>query len=789
METTGNETIANETAANEKTNEITEKKAETLNNDITTMDQVMASMDAAAADGKSQAISRGNIVSGTVIKITNDTVYVNVGHKSEGLISIEEFNDVGEKPEVGSKVSVMVIKPEDKNGDLILSKKRADAKFAWDDIMNNQAEDKPVKAKVIKATKGGYEAYYKGVRCFVPSSQLLDRKDSKPADYIGNSYDFKILEVNKKRNNIILSRKALIEAEENIKLDKIFSTLQEGSTVTGTVKSFTEYGAFIDIGGIDGLLHITDMSYGHVSNPADVVASIGSEITCKVLKLDRKTKKISLGIKQLSKNPWEEAGDKYKIGEIYECTVKNTADYGVFATLEPGVDGLIHVSDLSWSGRTRPNDFKSGQKISAKVLDINLEIKKIKLGVKQVTKDPWETVTEYYPENTITSGKIKSILNYGIFVELEDGIEGFIHISNISWTKKINHPSELLKVGETVEVKVLKLDLETKKINLGIKQTHIDPWTMVETKFKVEDIVEGKVTNVKKFGAFVELEEGIEGLIHISDLSWTKRLNHANEMLKTGDPVKVKIIEINPVEKKIALSYKHLTKDPWSDIETRFPIGATVEGKVTHFASFGAFVEVEEGVEGLLHTSDLSWNKKFSDPSEVVKVDETVKVLVLNIDKDNRKISLGIKQLAQDPLIAYKEKMDSGEMLDGKVKSIQEYGAFIEFDDGIEGLIHISQLADERVEKVENVVKAGQQVKVKVIEVNMGERKIKLSMRTNAALSSSSSSGHQQGGGSSSSHHSSKDKDMVNKINRENDEDTDDDTPDWKEKLNSLNTK
>ncbi|HOT74435.1 MAG TPA: S1 RNA-binding domain-containing protein [Candidatus Wallbacteria bacterium] len=770
METTGNGT-------NNKKNE--------AHNDLT-MDQVIASMDAAAAaDGKGAAISRGNVVSGTVIKVTSDTVYVNVGHKSEGLIAIEEFTDAGEQPEVGSKVSVMVLKPEDKNGDLILSKKRADAKFAWDDIMNNQAADKPIKAKVIKATKGGYEAYYKGVRCFVPSSQLLDRKDSKPSDYIGNSYDFKILEVNKKRNNIILSRKALVEAEENIKLDKIFSTLQEGSTVTGTVKSFTEYGAFIDIGGIDGLLHITDMSYGHVSNPADVVSSIGSQITCKVLKLDRKTKKISLGLKQLSKNPWEEVGDKYKVGEIYECTVKNIADYGVFATLEPGVDGLIHVSDLSWSGRTRPNDFKSGQKIKAKVIDVNLEIKKIKLGIKQVTKDPWEKVTETYPENTITNGKIKSILNYGVFVELEDGIEGFIHISNISWTKKINHPSELLKVGDSIEVKVLKLDLETKKINLGIKQTHVDPWTMVESKFKVDQIVEGKVTNVKKFGAFVELEEGIEGLIHISDLSWTKRLNHANEMLKTGDPVKVKIIEINPVEKKIALSYKHLTKDPWSDIETRFPIGATVEGKITHFASFGAFVEVEEGVEGLLHTSDLAWNKKYSDPSEVLKEGETVKVLVLNIDKDNRKMSLGVKQLAQDPLIAYKEKMDSGEMLDGKVKSIQEYGAFIEFDDGIEGLIHISQLADERVDKVENVVKAGQQVKVKVIEVNMNERKIKLSMRTNAVASSSSSS-------PASSHHSSsssKDKDLVNKINKENDNDGDDDTPEWKEKLGSLNQK
>jgi len=774
METTGNET--------------NNKKNEAQNNELT-MEQVMANMDAAAAaDGKSQAISRGNVVSGTVIKITGDTVYVNVGHKSEGLIAIEEFTDAGEQPEVGSKVSVMVMKPEDKNGDLIVSKKRADAKFAWDDIMNNQAADKPVKAKVVKATKGGYEAYFKGVRCFVPSSQLLDRKDSKPADYIGNSYDFKILEVNKKRNNIILSRKALVEAEESIKLDKIFSTLQEGSTVNGTVKSFTEYGAFIDIGGIDGLLHITDMSYGHVSNPADVVPSIGSQITCKVLKLVRETKKISLGLKQLTKNPWEEVGDKYKAGEIYECTVKNTADYGVFATLEPGVDGLIHVSDLSWSGRTRPNDFKPGQKVSAKVLDVNLEIKKIKLGVKQVTKDPWEKVTEVYPENTITTGKIKSILNYGVFVELEDGIEGFIHISNISWTKKVNHPSELLKVGDSVEVKVLKLDLETKKINLGIKQTHVDPWTMVESKFKVEQIVDGKVTNVKKFGAFVELEEGIEGLIHISDLSWTKRLNHANEMLKTGDPVKVKIIEINPAEKKIALSYKHLTKDPWSDIETRFSIGATVEGKITHFASFGAFVEVEEGVEGLLHTSDLSWSKKYSDPSEVLKEGENVKVLVLNIDKDNRKISLGVKQLAQDPLIAYKEKMDSGEMLDGKVKSIQEYGAFIEFEDGVEGLIHISQLADERVDKVENVVKAGQQVKVKVIEVNMGERKIKLSMRTNAVPnSSSSSSSPASGGGSSSS--SGKEKDLVNKINRANDADTDDDTPEWKEKLGNFNQK
>jgi len=758
-------------------NEAVNKKNETGNENLT-MEQVMANMDAMAADGKMQVISRGNVVNGTVVKITNDIVYVNVGHKSEGLVQLSEFLDADEKPEIGSTVSVMVMKPEDKDGYLILSKKRADAKFAWDDIMNCQTENKPIKAKVIKTTKGGYEAYYKGVRCFVPGSHLADRKDSKPGDYLGNVYDFKILEVNKKRNNVILSRKALVEAEETVRLDKIFSTLAEGGTVNGSVKSITEYGAFIDIGGIDGLLHITDMSYGHVSNPADVV-SIGSQVTCKVLKLDRDRKKISLGLKQLSKNPWEDVQDRYKIGEIYEGAVKNIAEYGIFITLEPGVDGLIHVSDLSWSGRTRPSDFKAGQKVQAKVIEVNLEDKKIKLGIKQVTKDPWEKVAEAYPENTITTGKVKSILNYGAFVELEEGIEGFIHVSNLSWTKKVNHPSEILKVGDSVEVKVLKLDLETKKINLGIKQTRPDPWSMAESKFSVGQIVKGKVTNVKKFGAFVELEEGIEGLIHVSDLSWTKRLNHANEILKTGDEAEVKIIEINMADKKIALSYKHLMKDPWSDIETRYPVGNVVEGKITHFASFGAFVEVEEGIEGLLHTSDLSWTRKYSDPSEVLKEGETIKIVILGLDKDNRKISLGIKQLSQDPLVVYKEKMDSGEMIDGKVKSIQEYGAFIEFDDGIEGLIHISQLADERVEKVENVVKVGQHVKVKVIEVNMGERKIKLSMRSGDTASSSSSS-------SSSSMGSPKD--LVSKINKANDSDVDD-KPEWKEKLESLNQK
>ncbi|HNY12282.1 MAG TPA: S1 RNA-binding domain-containing protein [Candidatus Wallbacteria bacterium] len=733
------------------TDNVTNEKKVVKNESIETMEQAMASMDAQQAEGKSQVINRGNVVLGKIIKVASDVVYVDVHHKSDGIIQIAEFTDVDETPEIGSTVSVMVMKTEDKNGDLILSKRKADQKVAWDNIINCQTDDRPIKAKVIKLIKGGYEASYKGVRCFVPSSQMADRKESKTMDFIGNTYDFKILEVNKKRGNIILSRKALIDAEENSRLDKIFGSVQEGGTITGTVKSITEYGAFIDIGGIDGLLHITDMSYGHVSNPADIV-SIGATVTCKILRLDRVTKKISLGLKQLTKNPWEEAGAKYTIGSIYDGTVKNTTDYGVFITLEPGVDGLIHISDLSWSGRVRPSDFKAGQQLKAKVLEVNIEEKKIKFGLKQVTEDPWKKVLEAYPENTLTTGKVKSILNYGAFIELEEGIEGFVHVSNLSWTKKVNHPSEVLKLGQETEVKILKLDLETKKINLGIKQTHADPWTLIETKYAVGQVVTGTVTNVKKFGAFVELEDGIEGLIHISDLSWTKHMNHANEVLKNGEKVTVKILEINGEEKKIALGYKHLLKDPWSDIDGRYPIGGVIEGKITHFTKFGAFIEVEEGIEGLLHTSDLSWTKKFADPSEALKDGDTIKIRVLNIDKENRKISLGLKQLTPDPLIAYKEKMDAGDTLDGKVKSIQEYGAFIEFEDGLEGLVHISQLAEERVDKVENVVKVGQAVKVKVIDVNAGERKIKLSMRANPTLEKASSSSASASSSSSSEH-------------------------------------
>lgn len=700
-------------------------------NNIETMEQAMASMDAMAAEGKNQAISRGNVVTGKIIKVTHDVVYVDVGFKSDGIVQLTEFTDVDEQPVVGHDVAVMVMKPEDKNGDLILSKRRADQKVAWDGIMNSQASNAPIKAKVLKAIKGGYEATFKGVRCFVPSSQMSERRGEKATDFLGNSYDFRILEVNKKRGNIILSRKALIDAEEGARLDKIFGSIQEGGTIKGTVKSITEYGAFVDIGGIDGLLHITDMSYGHVSNPADIV-SIGSEVTCKILKLDREKKKISLGVKQLTKNPWEDAGTKYVIGSVYEGAVKSTTDYGVFITLEPGVDGLIHISDLSWSGRVRPSDYKPGMKVTAKVLEVNIEDKKIKFGIKQVTDDPWKKVVESYPENTLASGKVRSILNYGAFIELEEGIEGFVHVSNLSWTKKVNHPSEVIKVGDTVEVKVLKLDLESKKISLGIKQTHPDPWTLIESKFSVGQVVDGTVTNVKKFGAFVELADGIEGLIHISDLSWTRHVQHANEVLKSGEKVTVKILEINNEEKKIALGYKHLQKDPWSDIDARFPIGGNIKGKITHFTKFGAFIEVEDGIEGLLHTSDLSWTKKYSDPSELLKENETIEVRVLNIDKENRKISLGLKQLTRDPLVAYKEKLDAAEMLEGKVKSIQEYGAFVEFEDGIEGLVHISQLSEERVDKVESVVKVGQAVKVKVIEVNVSERRVKLSMRADA---------------------------------------------------------
>ena len=701
-------------------------------NEITTMDQVMATMDAAKASGKHAVIERGNIVDGTVIKISNDHVFVNVGYKSDSGIPIQEFHDLGEDPKIGSVVTVMITKPQDLEDNITISRKRAAQKISWDKIMNDQNTGHSIKAKVVRMLKNNrYEVMYEGISCVVPASQLTNRRDNlKPEEYLEKTFEFKVVEINKVKRFLKLSRRALMEEIANVKLDEIFGKHHEGDTIDGMVKSLTEYGAFVDIGGIDGLLHITDMSYGHVSNPADVV-SIGQKITCKILKLDRNTKKISLGLKQLSPNPWDIAAEKYKIGTVCEGVVKNLAEYGAFLTLEPGIDGLIHVSDISWTQRGKVSDMvKVGEKIKVKVIEFNLADKRIKLGIKQLTEDPWAKIASTYPENTLATGKVKAINDSGVIVELEPNVEGFMHISDLSWSKKVNHPSELVKIGQSVEVKILKMDMATRRIKVGKKQTTPDPWTLVAGKYTIGEVFEGKITNLTKFGAFVELEPGIEGLIHISDLSWTKNIGHANEILKSGEKVKVKILEINTEEKKIALGYKQLLSDPWDGIDGKYKVGDITEGLITHFAKFGAFIELEPGVEGLLHTSDICWNKKYNDPAEVLKAGEKIKIRILNVDKEGKKVSLGLKQLTLDPLMAYKEKMDNSEQVEGKVKSIQEYGAFIELEDGIEGLIHISQLSDERVDRVENVVKVGETLKVKIIDVNLGERKIKLSMRT-----------------------------------------------------------
>jgi small subunit ribosomal protein S1 len=679
-------------------------------------------------------VKGGAIVKGRVVNISQDEVYIDIGHKSDGIVPLSEFGP-DEQPEIGQTVKVLVKKMEDKDGNLVISKRQADAKVAWDDITEAFNDKKPIKARVLKKVKGGLDAIYKNVRCFVPGSLMSDRKEYNLDKYVGGLYEFAIVEFNRKRNNVVLSRKQLLEEQEKTRTDKLFSELAEGKRVKGVVKGITEYGAFVDIGGLDGLLHITDMSWGHLTNPSDAV-SVGSELEVVILHFDREKSKVSLGLKQLQPDPWTQVDEMFAVDQIIEGRVKNLTDFGAFVTLADGIDGLVHISDLSWTKKSiKPKDvFKVAEQVKVMVLAIDKQARRISLGVKQLTIDPWTRVDEMFEVNSISTGRVKNLTQFGAFIELDEGIEGLVHISDMSWTKRVAHPSEVVSEGDIVEVKILSIDKESKKISLGLKQVNPDPWLTVTERFSIGTIAKGKITNLKKFGAFVELEEGVEGLVHVSDLSWTKKIDHPSQLLRVGDETTVKVIGIDQEQKKISLGIKQLSEDPWVTIAKRLTVNSTIDARVTHFTKFGAFLEVEEGIEGLLHTSDLSWTRRVTDPSELLEENKSVKVKVLAVDTENRKISLGLKQLSDDPLAEVREWMDRGKVIEGRVKSLTEFGAFVEIKENVEGLVHISQLSDERVAKVDDVVKVGDVVRVKILEINSADRKLKLSIK--AAIAS-----------------------------------------------------
>jgi len=511
------------------------------------------------------------IVEGAVVRIDDDEVVVDIGYKSEGIVQRDEWEDDDDLPAVGDRIEVLLEEFEDELGIILLSKRKADRQREWEKIIATHAEGDEVTGEVTRKIKGGLLVDI-GVPVFLPASQVDIRRPPDIGDYIGQNIQCVILKIDESRRNIVVSRRKLIEEERNKLKAKLLEEITEGDLRKGVVKNIADFGAFVDLGGLDGLLHITDMSWKRIDHPSQVV-SIDEEIEVKILNIDREKEKIALGLKQKFPSPWD-----------------------------------------------------------------NVETK--------------------YPVNSTVKGEVVNVMSYGAFVKLEDGIEGLVHISEMSWTKRINHPSEMVNVGDEVDVVVLNIDTDKKEISLGMKQTQPNPWDEVADKYPPDSRVKGTVRNLTNYGAFIELEEGVDGLLHVSDMSWTRKISHANEMLKKGDEIECLVISVDEERKRIALGLKQLDEDPW---ETRIPEkykpGTIVTGKVTKITNFGVFVELEEELEGLLHVSELG-DENVENPEEIVNVDEDIEVRILRVDTAERKIGLSLKLDATPEEIAAEAAAD-----------------------------------------------------------------------------------------------------------------------------------
>ncbi|MBW2623267.1 MAG: 30S ribosomal protein S1 [Deltaproteobacteria bacterium] len=509
-----------------------------------------------------RSIIEGDLLHGTVVQVDKENIMVDIGYKSEGRIPISEFTDAdgNVNVKVGDEVEVILERHDHELDDILLSKEKAAKIKVWDEISKIYSEDGLIEGTIISRVKGGL-AVDIGVTGFLPGSQVDLRPIKDLESLVGKTYEFKILKYNKRRENVVLSRRVILEEERNTQKIKTISTIEEGAVVEGIVKNITDYGAFIDLGGIDGLLHITDMSWGRVGHPSSVFET-GDTIQVKILQFDKDQERVSLGLKQLQEDPWSKAESSYPISTKITGKVVSLTDYGAFVEVEEGIEGLIHVSEMSWTRKIRnPGKILSvGDHVECVVLNIDSKNKRISLGMKQVEPNPWDLVAEKYPVGTTIEGKIKNITDFGIFIGIDEGIDGLVHVSDISWTKRLKHPSELYKKGDEVQAVVLKIDKENERFSLGIKQLEVDPWELIPQQYPVNSRVTGTVTNITDFGLFVELAEGIEGLVHISEVGRIKGKS-LRDLYSLGDVISAKVINISVGERKIGLSVRRLKKD------------------------------------------------------------------------------------------------------------------------------------------------------------------------------------------------------------------------------------
>ncbi len=502
-------------------------------------------------------IEEGEVVRGRVVEVRDSEILVDIGYKSEGTIAIEEFRHAGSLPKVGEEIEVYLESKEDNEGLIVLSKDKADKIKVWDAISKAHDSGTPVDGRVVEVVKGGL-AVDVGVRAFLPGSQVDLRPVKNLASLLGQTIRAKVIKLNRRRGNVVLSRRAVLEEEREEKKKHTLSVLAEGMALTGMVKNLTDYGAFIDLGGIDGLLHVTDMSWGRIGHPSEIF-QIGDQVEVVVLHFDRDTGRVSLGYKQKSSDPWANVDERYPVGSKVQGRVVSLTNYGAFVELEPGVEGLVHVSEMSWTRRVRhPSKLVNvGDTVEVLVLEVNKATKRISLGMKQVETDPWATIQERYQPSMRVQGKVRNLTDFGAFVELEPGVDGLLHISDMSWTRNIGHPSEILKKGQAIETQILNVDRENKRISLGLKQIQPDPWESVSQRYPMGSRVTGKVVRVTDFGAFVELEPGVDGLLHISQMS-NRPVNSPADIVNVGDELTLMVIRVDPSERRIGLSLKEL---------------------------------------------------------------------------------------------------------------------------------------------------------------------------------------------------------------------------------------
>jgi small subunit ribosomal protein S1 len=504
-------------------------------------------------------LKEGSIIKGTVTEIRQIEVVVDIGGKSEGLISASEFSDLGDL-QIGEEIEIFLEKLEDRDGNPVLSFDRAEQKKNWENIITKCEEGSIVQGRVKAKVKGGLIVAM-GVDAFLPASHIDIQPPKNLDQYVGQTYDYKVLKINLERKNIVLSRRELIEEQRTSKRRDLLDKIKPGDVVKGVVKNITDFGAFIDLDGMDGLLHITDMSWGRISHPSEMLKQ-GEEIDVMIIEINREKERVSLGLKQTKSNPWESIENKYPVGARVAGKVVNLVPYGAFIEIEEGVEGLVHVTEMSWTKRiTKPSELlKVGDDVEAVVLGIQKDEEKISLGIRQLDPNPWDMVVHNYPVGAHVHGKVRNITTYGAFVELEEGIDGMVHVSDMSWTRKINHPSEMLKKNDEIDALVLDVDTSSQRISLGMKQLANDPWSDIDSRFRIGDVVTGVVSKITSFGAFVELQDHIDGLVHISQIS-EERIEKIKDVVNLGDEVTARVIKIDREERRIGLSIKAANYD------------------------------------------------------------------------------------------------------------------------------------------------------------------------------------------------------------------------------------